>query len=64
MVADQYGIVGLLAFIRAIETDPNLVTLAHGIDLTTLGLNLTSQEWVMLLHKLFVALFNFIVMFL
>jgi CCR4-NOT transcription complex subunit 2 len=44
MVADQYGIVGLLAFMRAIETDPNLVTFAHGIDLTTLGLNLASQE--------------------
>ena len=46
MIADQFGIVGLLAFIRAVENDPNLVTLAHGIDLTTLGLNLTSQEYV------------------
>ena len=44
MVSDQYGMVGLLTFIRAAETDPNLVALAPGIDLTTLGLNLNSPE--------------------
>ncbi|XP_067674085.1 CCR4-NOT transcription complex subunit 2-like isoform X1 [Haliotis asinina] len=44
MVTDQFGIVGLLTFIRASENDPNLVALAPGIDLTTLGLNLNSPE--------------------
>jgi len=44
MVTDQFGIVGLLTFIRAAETDPNLVALAPGIDLTTLGLNLNSPD--------------------
>ncbi|XP_065305041.1 CCR4-NOT transcription complex subunit 2-like isoform X4 [Dermacentor albipictus] len=44
MVTDQYGMVGLLTFIRAAETDPNLVSLALGSDLTTLGLNLNSPE--------------------
>ena len=37
MVTDQFGMVGLLTFIRAADTDPNLVALAPGIDLTTLG---------------------------
>lgn len=36
--------VGLLTFIRAAETDPNLVSLALGQDLTALGLNLNSPE--------------------
>lgn len=44
MVSDQFGIVGLLTFIRAAETDPNLVSLALGQDLTALGLNLNSPE--------------------
>ncbi|XP_060534535.1 CCR4-NOT transcription complex subunit 2 [Cylas formicarius] len=44
MVSDQFGIVGLLTFIRAAETDPNLVSLALGQDLTTLGLNLNSPD--------------------
>lgn len=44
MVKDQFGIVGLLTFIRAAETDPNLVSLALGQDLTALGLNLNSPE--------------------
>jgi len=44
MVADQFGMVGLLTFIRAAEMDPNLVALAPGIDLTTLGLNLNSVD--------------------
>lgn len=44
MVMDQFGMVGLLTFIRAAEIDPNLVALAPGIDLTTLGLNLNSPE--------------------
>ena len=44
MVGDQFGIVGLLTFIRAAETDRTPVALAPGIDLTTLGLNLHSSE--------------------
>ncbi|KAK2718807.1 CCR4-NOT transcription complex subunit 2-like [Artemia franciscana] len=44
MVGDQFGMVGLLTFIRVAETDPNLVALALGSDLTTLGLNLNSPE--------------------
>lgn len=44
MVTDQFGMIGLLTFIRAAETEPNLVTLALGSDLTTLGLNLNSPE--------------------
>lgn len=44
MVNNQFGMVGLLTFMRAAESDPNLATLASGIDLTGLGLNLNSQE--------------------
>lgn len=44
MVNDQFGMVGLLTFIRAAETDPNLVSLALGQDLTALGLNLNSPD--------------------
>lgn len=44
MVTDQFGMVGLLTFIRAAETDANLVALAPGVDLTSLGLNLNSIE--------------------
>ncbi|KAB7496056.1 CCR4-NOT transcription complex subunit 2 [Armadillidium nasatum] len=44
MVTDQFGMVGLLMFIRAAETDSNLLSLAQGSDLTTLGLNLNSPE--------------------
>ena len=54
MVPDQFGIVGLLTFIKSAETDPSLVALAPGMDLTTLGLNLNSPEYV--LH-LFVTCF-------
>lgn len=44
MVADQFGMAGLLTFIRVADSDPNLVSLALGSDLTTLGLNLNSPE--------------------
>ncbi|XP_053201025.1 CCR4-NOT transcription complex subunit 2-like isoform X2 [Panonychus citri] len=44
MVTDQFGMVGLLTFIRAAESDPNLVSLALGIDLATLKLDLNSPE--------------------
>ena len=46
MVTDQFGIVGLLTFIRAAERDSNLVQLALGSDLQNLGLNLSSAELV------------------
>ena len=42
MVTDQFGMIGLLTFIRAAETDPGMVHLALGSDLTTLGLDLNS----------------------
>jgi CCR4-NOT transcription complex subunit 2 len=39
---DPYGLLGLLGVIRI--NDPELVSLALGIDLTTLGLNLNSPD--------------------
>lgn len=50
MVTDQFGMIGLLTFIRAAETDPGMVHLALGSDLTTLGLNLNSPEYDSLPH--------------
>lgn len=44
MLRDQYGMVGLLAFIKTAEQKPQLTHLALGTDLTTLGLNLNSQS--------------------
>lgn len=46
--ADPFGLLGLLSVIRM--SDPDLTSLALGIDLTTLGLNLNSTEN---LHKTF-----------
>ena len=40
--ADKHGLLGLLHVIRMV--DPDLTTLALGTDLTTLGLNLNSQD--------------------
>lgn len=48
MVTDQFGMIGLLTFLRAAESDANLVALAPGVDLTSLGLNLNSPELVTL----------------
>lgn len=45
---DRYGLLGLLGVIRM--SNPDLTSLALGIDLTTLGLNLNSSEN---LHKTF-----------
>lgn len=45
---DPYGLLGLLSVIRT--SDADLASLALGIDLTTLGLNLNSSED---LHKTF-----------
>lgn len=47
MVRDQFGVVGLLAQLRSHETapDPSLrVVTNQGVDLTQLGLNLTSAQ--------------------
>ncbi|VDK42088.1 unnamed protein product [Gongylonema pulchrum] len=44
MLNDQFGMAGLLTFLRAIESDPAIVALALGHDLTTLGLNLNCTE--------------------
>ena len=40
----SYGLLGLLGVIRM--TDPDVTMLAVGTDLTTLGLNLNSTEYV------------------
>ncbi|KAK9280552.1 hypothetical protein L1049_014245 [Liquidambar formosana] len=47
---DRFGLLGLLSVIRM--SDPDLTSLALGIDLTTLGLNLNSPEN---LHKTFAS---------
>ncbi|XP_038694261.1 probable NOT transcription complex subunit VIP2 isoform X2 [Tripterygium wilfordii] len=47
-IPDPFGLLGLLSVIRM--SDPDLTSLALGIDLTTLGLNLNSTEN---LHKNF-----------
>ncbi|CAI9105270.1 OLC1v1004157C1 [Oldenlandia corymbosa var. corymbosa] len=47
---DPFGLLGLLSVIRM--SDPDLTSLALGIDLTTLGLNLNSTEN---LHKTFAS---------
>ncbi|GER43309.1 CCR4-NOT transcription complex subunit [Striga asiatica] len=47
---DQYGMLGLLSIIKMVN--PALTSLALGIDLTTLGMNLNSSET---LHKKFAS---------
>ncbi|KAK3027551.1 hypothetical protein RJ639_042320 [Escallonia herrerae] len=49
-VADRFGLLGLLSVIRM--SNPDLTSLALGIDLMTLGLNLNSSEN---LHKKFAS---------
>ena len=49
MLCDQFGMAGLLTFLRAIEREPNVVSLALGHDLASLGLNLNAPEYVSLL---------------
>jgi hypothetical protein len=44
MVNDQYGMAGILAFIKSVDKSPNLLELAIGHDLTNLGLNLGSPD--------------------
>lgn len=44
MVTDQFGMIGLLTFIRAAETEQSIVSLALGTDLTSLKLDLNSTD--------------------
>lgn len=44
LLNDQFGMAGLLTFIRAISNEPAIVSLALGQDLTKLGVNLNMQE--------------------
>lgn len=44
MVTDQFGMIGLLSFIRVADTEHQLVSLALGTDLTNLKLDLNSSE--------------------
>uniref|UniRef100_A0A914H2Z2 NOT2/NOT3/NOT5 C-terminal domain-containing protein n=1 Tax=Globodera rostochiensis TaxID=31243 RepID=A0A914H2Z2_GLORO len=44
MLNDQFGMAGLLTFLRTIEGAPSIVGLALGHDLTNLGLNLNSSK--------------------
>ena len=44
MLLDQFGMVGLLAYLRAADKEKDFFALALGTDLTALGLNLNSNE--------------------
>ena len=55
MVTDQFGMIGLLTFIRAAETDQHLVSLALGADLTSLGLNLNQVTKIKAYDVIFVS---------
>lgn len=44
MINDQFGMVGLLSFIREADAKPSLGALTLGEDLTALGLNLESSD--------------------
>lgn len=56
MLRDQYGMVGLLAYLKSNEKEKDFFTLALGTDLTALGLNLNSNEYVKLFSSYFVIL--------
>uniref|UniRef100_A0A914YEK1 NOT2/NOT3/NOT5 C-terminal domain-containing protein n=1 Tax=Panagrolaimus superbus TaxID=310955 RepID=A0A914YEK1_9BILA len=45
MVGDQYGMAGVLTFLKALDKNNGLVQLALGHDLTNLGLNLGSPDF-------------------
>lgn len=40
MLCDQYGIVGLLTFMKGLDQFPGLSMLSIGVDITKLGLNM------------------------
>lgn len=44
MLCDQYGMAGLLSFIRAVDTVPGLVAISLGTDVNKLGMNFNSKE--------------------
>jgi hypothetical protein len=44
MMLDQFGMIGLLAYLRSAEKEKDFYALALGTDLTALGLNLNSSE--------------------
>jgi hypothetical protein len=44
MLLDQFGMVGLLAYLRSADKEKDFFALALGTDLTALGLNLNSNE--------------------
>ena len=46
MLLDQFGMVGLLAYLRSGDKEKDFFALALGTDLTALGLNLNSIELV------------------
>lgn len=43
-VTGQFGMFGLLCFLKYAEKNPNLASVTFGTDLTALGLNLTASE--------------------
>ena len=46
MLLDQFGMIGLLAYLKYAEKEREFFTLALGTDLTALGLNLNSNEYI------------------
>ena len=44
MLLDQFGMIGILACIKAVDREKEFFNLALGFDLTALGLNLNSNE--------------------
>lgn len=58
MLLDQFGMVGLLAYLRAADREKDFFALALGTDLTALGLNLNSTESVFL--SLFFNYYNYL----
>lgn len=42
MLKDQFGIIGQIMTLRAASTDPSLVELSIGLDLTALGMDMNS----------------------
>lgn len=43
MLCDQYGIAGLLAFMKGLDQYPGLNALTIGLDITKLGLNMSAN---------------------
>ena len=43
MVKDQFGLIGVLTFIRAAKSDPSLVSLSMGANLQLQGMNMNSE---------------------